>query len=139
MTEKIEVQATYTNTNIRPAPTTDNIKITSVPAGTRIYGNNWTIIPADVFKGTTLIQKENDKWLEITRINDTPATGHVAVIHKGSTLDLPIIIRDDTGNPNPDPEEPPITVLYPDFMIEPLNPDTGESLGPAKLYRVLDQ
>lgn len=85
------------STNLRPTPTTDNLPIRSFTAGTILSGAQWVIIPADVYKNGTLIQKAGDKWLKV----DSPEPGYMAVIHKGSTAGLPRILQDDSTPPNP--------------------------------------
>ena len=102
----IQIKLTQ-NTNLRPGPHTLNSAIKSYPKDSIVTGSAWFIAEQDYYNGTKQYQKKGDKWLHVTAIQEpgkpeVQVSGWMSVIHMGSSVGLPVIIRDDqTPAPTP--------------------------------------
>jgi hypothetical protein len=134
--ELIEVRLQL-NTNLRPAPSVDNVTIKTYPAGTLAYGDEIVVLTHDLYNGTVKIGMVNDKWLKVTRINTTTVNGYMALQHMGTTNKYPIIIRDDRENTTPD-TPPDTTPVLPEFAEEFVMSIPGAGRGYYQFVRVLE-
>ena len=125
----IQIKPTQT-TNLRPDPHTLNSAIKSYVKDSIVTGDTWFIATQDLYNGTKQYQKKGDKWLHVTAIQEpgkpeVQVSGWMSVIHMGSSVGLPVIIRDDqTPAPTPTPTKKIISAVlyYDDGTTEELLP-----------------